>query len=206
MTITITVRLTDEQADKIKRSGLTKSEYTRQAIDYYSENKYRASVLSKVNIVEECITLLQGYRDDLKNQIVSDAYNNLQLSYKIDENVRQEDENLSYKNKENVKKIYKNEENVRQLVIQNEEDLSYKNEETVRQMRESAFYDYYKPYLELLSKMINLHNSVPEDTKKKIVAETNTKPSQLNDFIFKYRDEIKRIEWSVSEDRVHLKD
>lgn len=205
MTLTITVRLTDEQADKIGRSGLTKSEYTRQAIDFYSENKHQASVLSKVNIVEECIKLLQGYRDDLKNKIVSDAYANLQLSYKIEENVRQEDENLSYKNEENVKKIYKNEENVRQDVLQNEEDLSYKNEENVRQMSESALYPLYKPYLELLSKMINLHNSVPEDTKKKIVAETNTKPSQFNDFIFKYRDEIKQMDWSVSAEVIHHK-
>lgn len=205
MTITITVRLTDEQADKISRSGLSKSEYTRQAIDYYSENKYRASVLSKVNIVEECITLLQGYRDDLKNQIVSDAYQNLQLSYKIEENVRQNDENLSYKNEENVKKIYKNEENVRQVVIQNEDDLSYKNKENVRQIGKSALYEIYKPYLETMSRMLNTQNGVPDHFKKKITVETNTKPTQLNDFLFKYREDIMSMEWSYPTEVTHVK-
>ena len=206
MSITITVRLTDEQADKIKKSGLNKSDYTRQAIDYYSENKHKSSVFSKVNIVDECIHLLKGYRDDLCNSIQSEAYNNLQLSYKIDENVRQVDENLSYKNDENVKKIYKNEETVRQDVIQNNEELSYKNEETVRQIEESTLYPIYKPYLETMTRMFNTQNGIPDHFKKKITLETNTKQTQLNDFLFKYREDIQSMEWEYPTEVTHMKD
>ena len=113
MTISITVRLTDEQFAKIQKSGLNTSEYTRQAVEYYSENKMNATILSKVNVVDECIKLLKGYRDELKNRVISEAYQNLQLSYKIEEDVRQGDENLSYKTGDSVSKSYKNKENVR---------------------------------------------------------------------------------------------
>ena len=203
MTVTITVRLNEEQIQKINKSGLTKSEYTRNAIDYFSENKMNANILAKVNIVDECIKLLQGYREELKNHIVSEAYQNLQLSYEIEENVRQSDENLYYKNEENVKKIYKNEENVRQDVLQSEPEVSDIYEENVRQMKENHYYEIYKPYLELLSKMLNLHNSVPDTTKKKITDETATKPSELNSFIFNFKEEIKQINYEISDEIIH---
>ena len=202
MTVTISVRLSDEQIDKINQSDLNTSEYTRRAIDYYSENKQNASIVSKMNIVDECIKLLQGYRKDLQNNMVSEAYQNMQVYYKIEENVKQEDTDLYYKNDESVKNLYKNDENVIQDVIQDDDTMYYKNEENVKQMDQSEFYKVYYPYLELMSKMLNIHNTVLEDTKKKITAETNTKPSQLNDFLFKYRDEIKNLDWSISTERI----
>ncbi|WP_323736212.1 hypothetical protein PXD04_10075 [Methanosphaera sp. ISO3-F5] len=209
MTITITVRLTEEQIQKINKSGLTKSEYTRTAIDYFSENKLNASILSKINIVEECISLLEGYRDDLKNNMISTAYQNLDLSYEIDEqpelfyknkeNVIQNDENLSYKNGKNVKKIYKNGENVIQNVLQNDDEMFYKNSENVIQMRQDPAYPEIQKYMETLSKQINIHGNVLEAMKTKINHETTLTPKQISRFIAKYKNEIKQVPYKLGE-------
>ncbi len=204
MTISITVRLTDEQFAKIQQSGLNTSEYTRQAVDYFTENKMNATILSKVNVVEECIKLLQGYRDELKNKVISDAYQNLQLSYKIEEDVRQDDDILSYKNDNFVSKSYKNDENVRQVVRQKQEGMSYKNDNFVRRIEDDYMYEIYKPYFETMSKQLNNINKITDDFKRKITQETNTKTSELNAFLFEYKDDIKQMYRSVASERVKV--
>ena len=204
MTISITVRLTDEQFAKIQKSGLNTSEYTRQAVEYYSENKMNATILSKVNVVDECIKLLKGYRDELKNRVISEAYQNLQLSYKIEEDVRQGDENLSYKTGDSVSKSYKNKENVRQVVRQNKEGLSNKNDDFVRRIEDDFMYDTYKQYFGTMSNMLNNLNQITPDFKKKITQETNTKLSDLDAFLFEYRDDIKNMEGSIASERVRV--
>ena len=209
MAISITVRITEEQADKIRKSGINTSEYTRRAIELYSEQKDNASMLSKINIISECINILEEYKKSIQQDMINIAYNELiykndePVSYKKDEKVRQTGENLSYKKEENVSKSYKNDKNVRQFVRQNEEETSYIFDENVRQMKDDQLYSTYNPHLQLLSKMLNLHNSVPDATKKKITDETATKPSELNEFIFNYRDEIKQINYEISNEIVY---
>jgi len=209
MTITITVRLTEEQIQKINKSGLTKSEYTRNAIDYFSENKLNASIISKINIVEECINLLEGYRDELKNNMISTAYQNMNLSYEIEEqpelfyknkeNVIQNEKNLYYKNDENVKKIYKNGKNVIQNVLQNDDEMFYKNKENVIQMTEDPAYPEIQKYMETLSKQINLHGNVSKEMETKINNETTLTPKQISRFIAKYKNEIKQVPYKLRE-------
>ncbi len=196
MSVKITVRIEDHIAEKIVKSGMNTSDYTRRALELYSVNKDNSIAYTKLQVIDDCIDLLREHKDELQSSMVSDAY----TAFKQD--VRQNDENcltkLSDKNEKTVGLSDKKEETVGQVVGQNTVEMSDIFEETVRQMKDDYLYTTYKPYLELLSKMLNLHNSVPDYTKKKITDETHTKPAELNKFLFHFREEIKQIQWSIS--------
>lgn len=202
MTIRISVRIDDHIANKMMKSGLTTTEYTRRALETYSVNKDNAMQYQKVGTVEECISLLSGYRDEINQRLVNNSSRLLEDSVRQDDNICQTE--VSDKSDENVRLSDKKEENVGQFVRQETDTVSDIFEESVRQMKQDTHYQTYKPYLELLSKLFNIHNSIPDATKQKIASETNTKRGELDQFLFAYKDEIKNIQWSIASESVHV--
>lgn len=199
----INVRINDEISKKMKCSGLSMSEYTRKALNFYDVRKDNSLLQYKINTIQECIDLLVVERDKLKKQMIKEAYENL---YKNNENVQINEDKNVYKNEEIVHKMYEDEENSVQKSVQNEDLLLYENEKNVQTMRKDLRYKQMEKYLPLLSKLINIHNIVPETTKEKIKNETTLTPKEINDFIVIYREEIKTFEYNISSERVHLKD
>lgn len=202
MTERISIRISDILASKIRRSGLSKTEYTRRALESYSENKENVMRYNKIATVSECISVLEKFRDNIQCDLLNQQYAD------FEESVRQKSEicrtNLSDKNDESVRLSDKNDEFVRHFVRQNHKQVSDKNAESVRQMSEDPMYETYKPYIELLSKMLNLHNNIPEETKRKIKNETNTTRNQLNDFLFRYRKEIMTCNYTIASETVKI--
>lgn len=202
MTERISIRISDILASKIRRSGLSKTEYTRRALESYSENKENVMRYNKIATVSECINVLEKFRDNLQCDLLNQQYAD------FEESVRQKSEicqtNLSDKTDESVRLSDKNEEFVRHFVRQNHKQVSDKNAESVRQMSEDPMYETYKPYIELLSKMLNIHNNIPEETKRKIKNETNTTMHQLNDFLFRYRKEIMTCNYTIASETVKI--
>ena len=199
----INVRINEKKKKKMKCSGLSMSEYTRKALNFYDVRKDNSLLQYKINTIQECIDLLVVERDKLKKQMIKEAYENL---YKNNENVQINEDKNVYKNEEIVHKMYEDEENSVQKSVQNEDLLLYENEKNVQTMRKDLRYKQMEKYLPLLSKLINIHNIVPETTKEKIKNETTLTPKEINDFIVIYREEIKTFEYNISSERVHLKD
>ena len=195
MSHTVNVRITDEQAKKIKKTGMKYSEYIRRAIDFYDLRKHEGVTNYKIDTIYECIQILIDHRDAVQEELISEAYKNL---YKNDENVKKEDDENLYKSDENVKNLYKKSENVKNGVKKSYPQNLYNSDENVKKIRSEELFSTYKPYFELLSKMLNMHNNVPEETKKKITSETNTKMSELTDFLFDYKKEIMETDYDFS--------
>jgi len=112
------------------------------------------------------------------------------------------DKNSLYKNEEIVKNLYKSDENPLQFVKTFDDESLYKNMNSVKRMDEDELFQVYKKHLPLLSKMVNIHHSIPDHVKKKIKDETCTSNSQLEDFIRKYRDEIIEVNYDFSHEIV----
>lgn len=64
-----------EQAEKVRKSGLTNAEYLRAAIDFFDETRMQTVTTQKINHVEECINVLKVYQQNLKN----DVFNKLKV-------------------------------------------------------------------------------------------------------------------------------
>lgn len=199
MSRNINVRIDDNQDNDIKQSGMKTSVYTRHALNDFSIRRHNSLVQLRINMVQDCIDRLVDYKRELQEQMIDESY---KVLYENEKNVKKSEEKSLYNNEENVKKIYKDDEISLQNVKTFLEEPLYKNDENVKTMVNDPLYYKYKPYIELLSKMINLHNNVSEDTKKKISMETATSLSQISNFIYDFRDEIKCQEWSFSSERM----
>ena len=101
MTERISIRISDILASKIRRSGLSKTEYTRRALESYSENKENVMRYNKIATVSECINVLEKFKDNLQCDLLNQQYAD------FEESVRQKSEicqtNLSDKTDESVR-------------------------------------------------------------------------------------------------------
>ena len=188
MTVNINVRITDEQYQEIKFSGQKISEYTRDALDFYNVRKGKSLLQHEINIVQDCIDLLEDHKKECQKQLQKLSLENL---YESEENVKKTDEKSIYKNDENVKKIYKNDEKSLQNVNTTIPENIYKTEENVKEMQNHHLFNRYKPYLETLSKLLYYQKTVPDDTKKMISKETSTTMREISDFIYGFHIYIK---------------
>jgi len=199
MSRNINVRIDDNQDNDIKQSGMKTSVYTRHALNDFSIRRHNSLVQLRINMVQDCIDRLVDYKRELQEQMIDESY---KVLYENEKNVKKSEEKSLYNNEENVKKIYKDDEISLQIVKTHVDERLYENEKNVKTMSEHPLYYKYKPYVETLSKMLNLHGNVPEDTKKKITSETATSMSQISNFIYDFKNEIKNQEWSIHDERI----
>ena len=195
----INVRITETQEQKIKQSGLNTSEYVRKCIDFYDLRRENAYRYSRLSAIEECIESLKTIKKEESEKIFTET-----PLYKIDENVKKNDEKKFYKCNENVKNLYKTDANALRDVMQFDEESLYNDEENVKKMCDDEYYVYYGKYTSLLSKMLNLHNVIPQDTRTMITSQTATTKREFDEYIRKYRDEIKEQEYNF--DRIKVPD
>ena len=194
------VRFRPDQIDKAEqeRGSMSFSEYVRMCMDFFSKTKHNLAILQKIGAVETCMGFLEEYKGELNNQLLLDGLDHIDLSDKNGESVIQ---NVYDKEDKTVCSEYKNESDVIHRVIQNDEEVSDKKEESVIQMENDPLYQTYEPYLELMAKQLNTHNRVEDHTKKKITSETATKPNQLDTFLFMFKNNIRKIDYSISREK-----
>ena len=197
MSRNINVRINDAQDDKIRKSGMTASKFTRLAIDDFSPAKHNALILHDIAVLQKGIDVLVGLQDELRSGLIEDTYTPL---YKLGENVKKTEREPLYKNEENVKKLYEEEENSLQNSLQPEEQPLYKNGENVKTMEEDPHYPQMKKHLETLSKMLNIHGTIPKYTKTMISEETTFSTNEVSDFIVLYREDIKQIPYNIDKE------
>ena len=199
MSRNINVRIADDQENDIKKSGMKISEYTRHALDDFSIRRHNSLLQLRINMVQDCIDRLVDYKRELQEQMIDESY---KVLYENEKNVKKSEEKSLYNTGENVKKIYKDDEISLQNVKTNTDEPLYNNEQNVKTMSEHPLYYKYRPYIKTLSKLLNLHGNIPEDTKKKITSETATNMPEISNFIYDFRNEIKHQEWSMSDERI----
>ena len=196
---TVCIRIREEQRQKIKHSGLSFSEYIRNSIDFYDMRKQNAQIYMRLNCIQECINLLEDYKQkDSQKIYTSTNY------YNIPENAKKKDEKMQYTKVDNANKNYTESENVSQDAIQFEEEDTCDYEENAKQMCDDPLYPRFERYIPLLSKMLNIHNIIPPHTQSKLKDETATTKRQFDDFIRKYRDEIKEHEYTFERENVRI--
>ena len=195
MTKQINVKISDDLYNKITKSGLKISVYTRNALEFYDERKRTAGIMHDINIIQDCIDILESEKKIRSEKIISENYKNI---YENEENVKKTDDKEIYENEENVKKIYANNENVIQNVKKTDDKEIYENEENVKKTDDKELKNQLKNHLSLLSKLLNLHGTVPDATIKKIHQETGIKTDSITEFIYNNSVELKKIPYEFS--------
>lgn len=89
-----------------------------------------------------------------------------------------------------------------EIVKKSDEKILYKNDENVKNHQQNDPYYTYRNYLPLLSKMLNMHNCIPDHVKKKVKEETCTTSKEFNSFIHKYRERIKQEKYEFGREKV----
>ena len=77
----IGAKISEDQYEKIERSGMSTSEYVREAIDFYSETRLNSYNSIKINMIDECIQRLNVFKQNVKNADV-EKFNNLTKNIK----------------------------------------------------------------------------------------------------------------------------
>lgn len=102
----IGAKISEEQYEKIESSGMSASEYVRNAIDFYSEARLHSYNAIKINMIDECIQRLNVFKQNVKNGDI-EKFNNLTKNVKSVKQNRDETLNKTYEmfneNDENVK-------------------------------------------------------------------------------------------------------
>jgi len=194
---TINVRISDKQAAKIHSSGMNYSEYVRRSIDFYDLRREDALIHSKIKMIDKCMEELKKLKE---NEL--DNISRVGCLYKNHENVKKSDEEILYKSDENVKNLYKNGAISLQSVKKLDDENLYNFDETVKNHRQNDPYYTYRNYLPLLSKMLNMHNCIPDHVKKKVKSETCTTSKEFDSFIHKYRERIKQEKYEFGREKV----
>jgi len=193
----INVRISDEQDAKIHSSGMNYSEYVRRSIDFYDLRREEALIHSKINMIDKCMDELKKLKENELDNILK-----VDCLYKKDEIVKKSDDKILYKSDENVKNLYKNSAISLQSVKKLDGENLYNFDETVKNHQQNDPYYTYRNYLPLLSKMLNMHNCIPDHVKKKVKSETCTTNKEFNSFIHKYRDRIKQEKYEFGREKV----
>ena len=194
---TINVRISDRQAAKIHSSGMNYSEYVRKSIDFYDLRREDALIHSKINMIDKCMHELKKLKEDELDNILK-----VECLYKNHEIVKKSDEEILYKKDENVKNLYKNGAISLQSVKKLDDENLYDFDENVKNHRQNDPYYTYRNYLPLLSKMLNIHNCIPDHVKKKVKSETCTTSKEFDSFIHKYRERIKQENYEFGREKV----
>lgn len=197
--VNINVRISDEQERRIRSSGLKISDYTREALNFYNIRKGSSLLQYKIDTIQECIDLLDNHKKELQKQLVNEAYRSL---YENEENVKKSEEESVYKTEETVKKIYGDEENSLQNVKTSGTESVYKNNGNVKTMWDDPKITRMEQYLPTLSKLLHIQNTIPDTMRTKIKEETLLTPSEINEFIVKYKEEIKSVDYDISPEHV----
>ena len=106
MSVAVNLKITDEQADKIKASGLNRSEFIRRAIDFYDVD-YHQELLR--NIIDYCSSQLTN-NVTVKNNKVTVKNNKVTVkNNKVFDETNIKNKVILYENKD---KLYTNKENL----------------------------------------------------------------------------------------------
>ena len=122
----IGAKISDEQKRKIDNSGMSTTDFVRNAIDFYDGARLHSYTALKMNVIDECIHSLNIFKQSVKNSD-ENAFNLLKESVK---SVKQNEGNLLNKTDD---LLNESEEYVKQIESVKQNSLN-ESEESVKQM------------------------------------------------------------------------
>ncbi len=167
MSRNINVKIQDYQVEKIKRSGLTYSEFVRRAIDYYDED-IRTAVF--MEILDYCKESVKISKEDVKNKFISV-------------------ENTGKETVKGKEYLYENKDK-----IYSDKDKIYGGKGKTGEIATNDVARKLKDKLPMLQRVLNNPenlNSLPDFTVKTLIKEINVSKQSLNNFIEEYKTLIK---------------
>jgi len=197
--ITKCIRFRQSDLDKYNLSGIGDfSKFVRKTIDAYDVSFESMKEQAKAEAYNECITKLTIERDYVIQTLqtpTAPVKQTLQNNTESSQNVIQTLQNTT-ENTQNVIQNNNDENPVLQKDLQNDGE----NKEFVLQMELSPYYEQMKPYLQLLSRQLNIVKEVSDDTKKKISNETGIPKQKVNTFIYEFRNDIMVTDYEIPDE------
>lgn len=197
--ITKCIRFRQSDLDKYHISGIGDfSKFVRKTIDAYDVSFESMKERAKAEAYNECITKLTIERDYVIQTLqtpTAPVKQTLQNNTEPSQNVIQTLQNTT----ENTQNVIQN-NNDENPVLQKELQNDGENKEFVLQMELSPYYEQMKPYLQLLSRQLNIVKEVPDDTKKKISNETGIPKQKVNTFIYEFRNDIMVTDYEIPDE------
>lgn len=138
------VKLSEEQYQKIKQSGMSNTEFIRKAIDFYDGARLSSYTAIKINMIDDCIGALNVFRENVKNSdentfnllrenVKSVKQNGGQTFNKTPDTLNRCGENVKQIDDVKREALNKTAENVKQIEQQEEQEKQQQAWEQVKQ-------------------------------------------------------------------------
>lgn len=176
--------VTVEQAEKIRKSGLTNSEFIRKAIDFYDETRLSSYTTQKINHVEECIGILKVYQQNLKNE----SFNKLKI---FDENLKSEENMNELVYKETNETFKKSEENLKDETNLKGQTFKKSNENLKGQEIQNDS-DDFEPIIDTLARLIANKGHLSKDDYSYQAGRVQKTTAQLKKYMRENYDMIEK--------------